>query len=196
MQAREKFITFDTPVWNHISPDAKVLIKRLLDPDPNKRPTAQELLNTPWIAGTSDLSSEPLEQSVENLRRFHRGRRRLKALMLAIMSGLANSTRDDDASSTGSGLPASKSHSLGGRSTTALGSRRSVTTGGGDVTVAASKKDVRAIMRKGHGSLGPRDSKAVPAELLGSRRAAVAMLDPENKVGHRQRPTIVVEADG
>jgi hypothetical protein len=46
----------------------------------------------------------------------------------------------------------------------------------------SGKKPEPSKARKVGGALQPRDSKTVPAELLGSRRAAVAMLDPENKV--------------
>jgi len=80
-----------------------------------------------------------LLQSVENLRRFHRGRRRLKAMLLAVMAGLANPFEEE--------------------------------------RVAPEKIPQRRVS----GSLRGRDSPAVPAEFLGSRRAAIRILDPDNK---------------
>lgn len=53
---------FDTPVWQQISPDAKDLVQSLLSLDPKNRPTCQEILHHPWIAG-EDLSQEALEES-------------------------------------------------------------------------------------------------------------------------------------
>lgn len=137
----------------------------------------------PWIAGTSQLSSEPLEQSVENLRRFHRGRRRLKALMLAIMCGLANGEPGPEPSqpptpgSSGGGVASMQHRTTAGGRGGGLSHRRSVVMNDG-----GGKKPEPSKARKVGGALQPRDSKTVPAELLGSRRAAVAMLDPENKV--------------
>jgi hypothetical protein len=118
-------------------------VTKLLSSDAKERPTAQELLYNPWIMG-QDVSSEPLEESVENLRRFHRGRRRLKALMLAIMSGLANQEQRPTSPPT-------------------------------------SPKGEKGPARK-VGAIRPRDSYSVPAETLGSRRAAVKILDADNKV--------------
>jgi serine/threonine protein kinase len=42
---------FPDPYWTNISDDAKNLIKQFLTVDPAKRPTAEEALKHPWIAG-------------------------------------------------------------------------------------------------------------------------------------------------
>lgn len=61
----------------------------MLDSDPRRRPTAEEVLQHPWMQKTANLSRRPMVHAAENLRGFHRGRMRLKACLLAVMSGLA-----------------------------------------------------------------------------------------------------------
>ena len=192
-------MSFDHPVWDSISPDAKTLVKRLLTPDTAARPTAQELLHHPWIAGDTELSQEPLEASVENLRRFHRGRRRLKALMLAVMAGLANGGAEQAAAgAAGRGVVAAGpgSASSGGTWSTSLSNslrlRASTGSDAGErgaglsrgeeagMVAAASKAAAAAAGAAGNG-LRLRQSQSVSADALGSRRAAVRMLDPANK---------------
>lgn len=73
--------------WDNLSKPAKNVLTRMLDPDPAKRPTALELLNDEWFLSEA-LSTELLEDTAENLRIFHRGRRRLKAILLALMADL------------------------------------------------------------------------------------------------------------
>lgn len=187
-------------MWDSISPDAKALVKRLLTPDTEARPTAQELLHHPWIAEGTELSQEPLEASVENLRRFHRGRRRLKALMLAVMAGLANGGAEAQAAAGAGGagrggvvVGAPGSASGGGTWSTSLsnslrlrastgsdaGGERGGGGGGKEEAGTAAAVDVGAA---GGSGLRARPSQsAVSADALGSRRAAVRMLDPANK---------------
>ncbi len=56
--------------WEHISGDAKSLIKRMLTYKFSDRPTAQECLNDPWIQ-----KNAPVQQlnpkSLQNLGSFH-----------------------------------------------------------------------------------------------------------------------------
>ena len=42
-------ISFDNPVWESVTPPAKDLISKLLDPNENKRPTAAQILNHEWF---------------------------------------------------------------------------------------------------------------------------------------------------
>lgn len=56
------FVTFDTPVWDRVSPLAKDLLMKLLSSNEGGRPSAPELLHHPWIAGNTDLSNEPLAE--------------------------------------------------------------------------------------------------------------------------------------
>ena len=39
-----------SPEWNDISDTAKELVCKLLDPDPNQRMTAREILGHPWLS--------------------------------------------------------------------------------------------------------------------------------------------------
>lgn len=43
--------SFENPVWGGVSLQAKDLINTLLQVDPNKRPSAAEVLNHPWLQG-------------------------------------------------------------------------------------------------------------------------------------------------
>jgi len=42
-------VTFPSPAWDHISEEAVAFIKRLLELDPEKRPSASEALEDPWL---------------------------------------------------------------------------------------------------------------------------------------------------
>ncbi len=44
---------FPSPAWDKISPGAIDFIKRLLDKDPERRPSAAEALEDPWITHES-----------------------------------------------------------------------------------------------------------------------------------------------
>jgi len=46
-------IQFPSPEWDTVTKDAKNLIRAMLNPDPNKRYTAEEALRDPWIAVSS-----------------------------------------------------------------------------------------------------------------------------------------------
>jgi hypothetical protein len=41
VKEKEKYVSFEQPVWERISPQAKMLVKRLLSSDAQTRPTAQ-----------------------------------------------------------------------------------------------------------------------------------------------------------
>jgi calcium/calmodulin-dependent protein kinase I len=43
--------TFDAPAWQHVSDEAKDLIKGLLVVDPNERLTAAQIGDHPWVSG-------------------------------------------------------------------------------------------------------------------------------------------------
>jgi len=45
--------SFSDPCWNNISDKAKDLITQLLTYDPEKRPSAEEALQHPWITEMS-----------------------------------------------------------------------------------------------------------------------------------------------
>lgn len=46
---KEGNVKFPSPAWDKISPNAIEFIKRLLDKDPERRPSAAEAMEDPWI---------------------------------------------------------------------------------------------------------------------------------------------------
>lgn len=71
--------------WMSISPLARDLIQKLLETDPNKRLSSEQALQHPWLRDASRLSHVPMENSAELLEKFQRGRRRLRASILAVL---------------------------------------------------------------------------------------------------------------
>ena len=102
-----------------VSPEARDLIKRMLERNPAKRATADELLGHPWLRqpppvdesigiGGGDVfgqseakyrQSHEMEDAPpvtsEVLQRFWSARRKVKALLLAVMSGLVDGVLPD-----------------------------------------------------------------------------------------------------
>ena len=85
-------LSFDDPVWESVSPSAIELIRLLLAQDANDRPSAEEALEHPWLAEDAyeRLGAEPLTEVAKNLTRYQRGRRYLRASVLAVLLGIAD----------------------------------------------------------------------------------------------------------
>jgi len=76
---------FDEESWGHISQGPKDLIDRLLTQDPQKRLTATDALNHPWMtAKRNTLSDQSLFKSQVGIKRYQ-GKKKLKAAMRAVM---------------------------------------------------------------------------------------------------------------
>jgi serine/threonine protein kinase len=70
---------FHAEYWDHISDEAKGLIKRLLVVDPNKRLTASAALEDPWLCDSDDrLSIRSLDMNLRTFKKFN-ARRKFKA---------------------------------------------------------------------------------------------------------------------
>ncbi|OQS02193.1 kinase, partial [Thraustotheca clavata] len=81
--------------WRRVSKDAQDLIRKLLCVDPTKRLTAIEALQHSWL--TSDkVSAIPMPKSAINLKRFQRGRRRLRASILAVLLQAPTQSTEDN----------------------------------------------------------------------------------------------------
>ncbi|XP_052187381.1 calcium-dependent protein kinase 7-like isoform X3 [Diospyros lotus] len=58
-------IDFQRDPWPKVSDNAKDLVKRMLDPDPKTRLTAQEVLEHPWLQNAKKAPNVPLGETVE-----------------------------------------------------------------------------------------------------------------------------------
>jgi len=63
-------LEFPEEEWSTISSTVKDIITALLDHDPIKRPTAQEVLNNPWICGDT-VQKEELKDTVHTMKIFN-----------------------------------------------------------------------------------------------------------------------------
>ncbi|KAF8398387.1 hypothetical protein HHK36_017314 [Tetracentron sinense] len=57
-------IDFKRDPWPKVSDNAKDLVKRMLDPDPKQRLTAQEVLDHPWLQNAKKAPNVPLGETV------------------------------------------------------------------------------------------------------------------------------------
>lgn len=92
---------FEGPNWGRVPRAARPLVRRLLAQAPDDRPSAAEVSAHPWllapespaamaIAEKSSPDEKQTQAAVDKLREFHRGRRRFKAMLLAVMLGYAD----------------------------------------------------------------------------------------------------------
>ncbi|KAF5447782.1 hypothetical protein F2P56_033305 [Juglans regia] len=58
-------IDFKRDPWPKVSDTAKDLVKKMLDPDPKRRLTAQEVLDHPWLQNAKKASNVPLGETVK-----------------------------------------------------------------------------------------------------------------------------------
>lgn len=70
------FIVFHERYWKAISPEAKDFITQMLNPNPEKRPTAEELLKHPWMA--DEKAANSTENLLPNIRAGFNARAKLK----------------------------------------------------------------------------------------------------------------------
>jgi len=70
--------------WDDVSEDAKDLIKRLIDPNPETRYTIDQALAHPWISG-SNVGSKSLNAIKDNMRKFQ-ARKKLKGAIFSIIA--------------------------------------------------------------------------------------------------------------
>eukprot|EP00741_Cyanophora_paradoxa_P006671 tig00001030_g6452.t1 len=75
---------FPDPEWTEITPAAKELVRKLLEVDPKKRLTADQMLKHPWIAQADIASPRPLAVA-STLRQF-RAKQKFKAAAKGIMA--------------------------------------------------------------------------------------------------------------
>mmetsp|Transcript_6838 Transcript_6838/g.8275 ORF Transcript_6838/g.8275 Transcript_6838/m.8275 type:complete len:364 (+) Transcript_6838:20-1111(+) len=65
-------VVFHDHYWKKITPEAKDLISKMLDVDPDHRPNASSLMHHPWItASKAGLEKANLDESKERLKEFN-----------------------------------------------------------------------------------------------------------------------------
>ncbi|XP_022990317.1 calcium and calcium/calmodulin-dependent serine/threonine-protein kinase-like [Cucurbita maxima] len=74
--------SFHEKTWKSISSSARQLISSLLTVDPQRRPSAQELLEHPWVMGNSAKQDQMDAEIVSRLKSFN-ARRKLRAAAIA-----------------------------------------------------------------------------------------------------------------
>ena len=86
--------SMDSPEFTGVSKQAKALILRLMSYDADKRPTAEEALNSEWIKdmtdGKSSLSLNLAKQTLLNLRKFRVHHKLQHAIWVFIVQNVAN----------------------------------------------------------------------------------------------------------
>ena len=80
-------INYSKPIWSTVSQDLLDLIKKMLEPDPVKRLSAQQVLDHPWFKAYKNgaLSNTPLNaEALENLNKFHATNKLQKSILTFI----------------------------------------------------------------------------------------------------------------
>lgn len=98
----------------HLSDSAVDVIKKLMEPDPNKRMTAYELLHHPWVQGKT-AATEKMEDSDKKLSHFQDLRHKLEASIFAVLvkkghtdMTMSEAKKKDSDSISRSGVPIMK----------------------------------------------------------------------------------------
>lgn len=86
-------VKFNGSVWRQISPQAKDLMRQMLQPDAERRPSASDLLSHPWLAATAPTTAIPVA-IVHQLQLFA-GLSRARRVLLGVT---ANSITGSEAS--------------------------------------------------------------------------------------------------
>ena len=69
-QIKSGSFEYPSPYWDDISDMAKDIISKLLQVDPADRPTAEEILEHPWVKG-EETPREQLEQAQEEIKKYN-----------------------------------------------------------------------------------------------------------------------------
>ncbi|KAL3632722.1 Calcium-dependent protein kinase 33 [Castilleja foliolosa] len=78
-------VDFESEPWPSISKSAKDLVRKMLTQDPQKRITATEVLEHPWIKG-EEASDKPLDSAVLSRMKQFRAMNKLKKLALKVIA--------------------------------------------------------------------------------------------------------------
>ncbi|KAL7115134.1 hypothetical protein ACP275_04G165700 [Erythranthe tilingii] len=79
-------IDFKREPWPQVSENAKSLVRQMLEPDPKKRLTAQQVLDHPWIQNSKKASNVPLGDIVRARLKQFSGMNRFKKKALRVIA--------------------------------------------------------------------------------------------------------------
>ncbi|KAL6524864.1 Calcium-dependent protein kinase 29 [Orobanche minor] len=79
-------VDLQSPPWHTISDSAKDLIDKMLTVDPNKRITAAEALDHPWLTKDGEASDKPIDSAVLLRMKQFRAMNKLKRLALKVIA--------------------------------------------------------------------------------------------------------------
>jgi len=71
--------TFHSPYWDHISKEAKDIIRHLLIVNPKERLTATEAIHHPWFSTDTEAAHVPLDSNMREKLRNHNSERKSRA---------------------------------------------------------------------------------------------------------------------
>ncbi|KAL2316882.1 hypothetical protein Fmac_030758 [Flemingia macrophylla] len=80
-------IDFTSDPWPSISPQAKDLVRKMLNSDPRQRLTAYEVLNHPWIKEDGEAPDVPLDNAVLNRLKQFKAMNEFKKVALRVIAG-------------------------------------------------------------------------------------------------------------
>ncbi|KAG2486610.1 hypothetical protein HYH03_014778 [Edaphochlamys debaryana] len=86
IKAQRGFFSLDGPGWDAVSEQAKAFVAAMLRLKPGSRPSAQQLLQHPWMLSAQHLGEDLDPKLLDRLRAFRRNSR-FKRLALVLMAG-------------------------------------------------------------------------------------------------------------
>ncbi|XP_024011473.1 calcium-dependent protein kinase 17 isoform X2 [Eutrema salsugineum] len=80
-------VDFSSDPWPAISPQAKDLVKKMLNSDPKQRLTAAQVLNHPWIKEDGEAPDVPLDNAVMSRLKQFKAMNNFKKVALRVIAG-------------------------------------------------------------------------------------------------------------
>ncbi|KAJ4882973.1 Calcium-dependent protein kinase 17 [Raphanus sativus] len=80
-------VDFSSDPWPSISPQAKDLVKKMLNSDPKQRLTAAQVLNHPWIKEDGEAPDVPLDNAVMSRLKQFKAMNNFKKVALRVIAG-------------------------------------------------------------------------------------------------------------
>ncbi|XP_071730906.1 calcium-dependent protein kinase 17 isoform X3 [Rutidosis leptorrhynchoides] len=81
------YVDFTSDPWPTISPQAKDLVRKMLNSDPKQRMTAHQVLAHPWIKEDGEAPDTPLDNAVMSRLKQFRAMNKFKKVALRVIAG-------------------------------------------------------------------------------------------------------------